>query len=224
MRTIAKLFGRSPFGPLQLHMQQVAACVEMLKPMFEALGRGDHAAVERMAEEISQLEHRADMVKNDIRDDLPRGLFLPIDRGNLLEILGVQDSLADKSENLGVLLTHKRLDMPDFLRETFTAFLDKNVETFVAVQQILQELDELLETSFGGAEAEKVKTMVDNVAFKEHEADVIQRDLVKTLYANEGQISYGAFHLWMKVFEELSNISNLSEKLAYRVRMTLERK
>ena len=224
MRTMAKLFGRSPFGPLQAHMDRVAECVAMATDALAAMQRGDQDEVERLSEEVSKGEHKADLVKNDIRNHVPRSLFLPVDRANLLEILTIQDNLADKAEDIAILLTFKPLEVPDSYGARFAAFVEKNVGAFDAVRRIIHQLDELLESSFGGAEAEKVKAMVEQVALLEHEADVVQRGLVRQLYADEGQMTYGTFDLWMKLISEVSDLSNYSEKLAYRVRMTLERK
>lgn len=222
MRSIAKLFGRSPFVPLQTHMGKVAACIDELPKAFDASKAGDRKAVEDLAAKISKLEHKADLVKNDIRNHLPKGLFLPIDRGHLLEILAIQDDIADKAENIGVLLTLKPLEIVEAFKENFKAFLNKNLESFHAAHLVIQRLDELIESGFGGTEAQKVKDLVDDVALKEHEADLIQRDLLKDLYAHEGDLTHGSFHLWLQVFREVAALSNLSEKLANRVRMTLE--
>ncbi len=224
MRTFAKLFGQSPFVPLQSHMEKVAACVSMVPELFSLASKGDYEGVAKLADEVSKLEHEADQVKHDIQTHLPRSLFLPIDRERLLEILSIQDNIADKAENIGVLLTLKDVSIAPFLTEGFQALLDKNIEAFDAVHRIIGEVDELLETGFGGDEAERVLAMVDDVAFKEHEADVLQRSLLKTLFAHEGDLSVGDFFLWTQLFRQVSDLSNLSERLAHRVRRTLELK
>ena len=224
MRTIAKLFGRSPFVPLQTHMEKVAACVEKVREIFDACKAEDRKTVDKLAAQISKLEHKADVVKNDIRNHLPKGIFMPVDRAHVLEILSTQDDIADKAENIAVLLTLKPLPMIEAFKDDFKAFLNKNIECFEGAKQVIQQLDELLESGFGGAEAQKVTQMVDRVALLEHEADVIQRQLLKELYAHEQELTHGSFHLWMLVFREVAQLSNLSEKLANRVRMTLELK
>ncbi len=224
MRTFAKLFSRSPFVPLQAHMEKVAACVDQTVQMFAAFGRGEHDEVERLAESISQLEHEADQVKHDIQDHLPRGLFLPVDRSRILEILSTQDNIADKCENMAVQVTLKRLDMVESLRDEFQKFFDKNVEAFRVAQAVVEQMDELLETGFGGAEAEKVRQMVMEVSLKEHEADLIQRALLKRLYAAEEQMTMGSFYLWSQIIRQVAELANLSERLANRVRVTLELK
>ena len=224
MITISKLFGRSPFAPLQAHMEKVAACVEKVGEAFVALYAEDYDEVEKLAASISKLEHAADLTKNDIRERLPKTLFLPVDRGNLLDILSLQDAIADKCEDIGVLLTLRPLKMMESLKDDFNAFLNLNGETFEAVYRIIKELPELLETSFGGNEAEKVREMVDNVAYKEHEGDLLQRKLLKVLFSSDLDMGYQEFQLWLRILEEVGAVSDLSEKLAYRVRMTLELK
>ena len=224
MLTILKLFGRSPFAPLQSHMKKISECVHMLIPLFDALQKGDQKRLEEIATTISTLEHQADLTKNDIRNHLPKSLFLPIDRSHILEILTLQDSIADRTEDVAVLTTLKQIPMLDAIKEPFNEFLKKNIDAFDETHLIINEMHELLESSFGGTEAEKVCKMVELVAFKEHEADLLQRKLLKAIFSAEDDISYTTFHLWQRIIEATSAISNLSEKLAWRVRRILELK
>jgi predicted phosphate transport protein (TIGR00153 family) len=222
MQTLGRLFGRSPFAPLRTHMSKVGICVHEIVPLFQALQKQDYALVESIASKISKLEHDADVTKNDIRNHLPTGLFLPIARASLLEILSLQDNLADRAEDTAILLTFRPIVIDPVFENEFHAFLKKNLETFDGVSLIIHEMEDLLESSFGGPEAEKVKRMAEKVAFLEHEADILQRKLVKILFSKGDTMSPPIFYLWMKVIQELAMISDESEKLANRVRMTLE--
>lgn len=224
MRTIAKLFGRSPFVPLQAHMEKVASCVALLVDLFEAYAAHKSDEVERLAKEISRVEHEADLLKHDIQSQLPRGMFLPVERDRLLEILAIQDNIADKSENIGVLLTLKQTPIPPAMEAPFRTFLGKNLEAFDGVRKIVDELDHLVSTGFGGAEAERVRQMVMSVAQLEYEADQLQHGLLKILFANEDNLSVADFFLWDKIFKQVSELSNLSERLAHRMHRTLDLK
>ncbi len=222
MRTFAKLFGRSPFVPLQSHMEKVVACIQQVRPILEAFRIGDAGRVESLAAQISQSEHEADQIKQDIRNHLPRGLFLPVAQEKLVDALVTQDAIADKVENLGRLLTLRSLPVVDGFAEPFAAFADKNLATFDQVWKIIQQLDELVETAFGGVEAERVHEMVHRVAALEHEADVQQHALLKILLDGEAQLSPGELYLWLQILRQVSQISNLSERLANRIRSMLE--
>ena len=220
---ISRLFGRSPFAPLQAHMEKVGHCVEQLETIFSALTKGDQKELEEIAVTISKLEHAADLTKNDIRNHLPKSLFLPVDRGSLLEILSLQDNLADQAEDIAVLLTFRSLKMLPDLEQPFAIFLKANLETFQLVRLVVKELHDLLESSFGGSEAEKVRDMVSQVAVKEHEVDLLQRELLKKLYSHD-ELPAPIMILWLRIFEGVAQISNIAEKLGNRIRMTLDLK
>jgi len=224
MLNIARLFGKSPFAPLKSHMKKVALCMEKLADVFAALIKHDTDKIEKLVADLSRMEHEADLTKNDIRNHLPKSLFLPIDRAHFLEILAVQDSIADKAEDVGILLTLKPLEDFRELRSDLVALFRINERVFLDAKHIIEEIDELLESSFGGVEAEKVKAMVEQTAHKEYEADKMQKLLMKQLFMHGDTLSSSAFNLWMRLIEEVGAISHLSERLANRIRMILELK
>jgi len=203
-------------------MQDVNECVKKVKEIFEALEKNDSESVSRISEEISKLEAIADTTKNELRNHLPGGLFMPVSKAALLEILSLQDDIADDCEDIGILLTLKDLTLKDVFKDDFKSFLNKNIETYELIKEIIDEFDNLLETSFTGREAEKVRSMVSNVALKEHETDLTQRKLLKNLFSNEDQFTYAEFHLWLLILREIRTLSNTSEKLAHRIRNLLD--
>lgn len=224
MRTFLNLFGRSPFTPLQTHMTIVALCVHMLPLLIEAVIKGDWNVVEQIAGRIRDADLQADITKRDIRNNLPKSLFMPIDRGQLLEILSIQDHIASSAKKIANSVTLKQLVMPHSFNDDFIMFMHKIIECFDGAQRIIKELHELLESSFGGIEAEKVKSMIEDVAFKDHEVSLIQTRLFKSLFASDNEMQYATFILWQRILEAMASISDFSEKLAYRIGMTLELK
>ena len=222
MLTIAKLFGKSPFAPLQTHMDRVASCIGQLPSLFKAISEQDGASLQKNVDQISRLEHEADLTKNDIRNHLPKSLFLPVDRSALLEILSLQDSLADQAQAIALRSRLYPLHVFDAMKEDFTLFCQKNIEAFWLSREVIKELDELLECSFGGIEAEKVKGMVEQIAFFEYEADQLEYKLTREVYAASEILPPAAFHLWLTLIHDIANLAHLAEKLGNRVRMLLE--
>ena len=221
VNAMARIFGRSPFVPLQLHLDKVADCVEAVIALLDRIGSGDVENLDEAARSISLLEHKADLVKNDIRNNLPRGLFMAIDRGQLLEMLSLQDSIADQAEDIGILMSLRPAKMLEPIREPFKKYAEGNMDAFLKARDVMRELDAVIESGFGGTEASRVDQMVDAVAQAEHEADIMQRDLMKQVLEHENELSTGDFFVWMRLIHEVAGISNLSEKLANRVRMLL---
>jgi len=222
MRLFTNLFAKSPFSPLQAHMEKVVKCVHKMNDLFTAYLKGNFEQINQLAEEISELEHMADLTKNEIRNNLPKGIFLAINRSDLLEILSLQDTIADKAEDIAVLMTLKRLETLPDIEPDLTNFLNKNIEIVEETHKVIREMDELLEATFGGREAEKVKLMIENIAFMEHEADIMQRTLLKKLFAREDSLPYSSFFLWISILQAVASLGNTSEKLGNRIRMLLD--
>ena len=114
--------------------------------------------------------------------------------------------------------------MPDDLKQDFDQFVDHNLQAFSIVASVIKQLDELIESGFGGVEAERIRGLAKDAAFAEHQADLIQLQLLKKIYAHDGDMTVGEFHLWMRLTRLLSQISNVSENLANRILKTLSLK
>lgn len=226
MLTIAKLFGKSPFAPLQTHMEKVFLCMEGLQSLFAALDEGNLQEVEKQAKHISHLEHEADLTKHDIRVHLPKSFLLPINREDFLHILELQDEIANQIEDAAITATFssKPLDLYSAFQKDFQEFREKNLASVSLVRQLIEQLQALVAASFGGVEAQKTRKMIDHIAYCEHEVDILQYALVKKLFRKADQLSNASFYLWRSLFKELASLSNLSEKLANRIRMILELK
>ncbi|GMQ80360.1 MAG: TIGR00153 family protein [Planctomycetia bacterium] len=224
MSAIGKLLGRSPFGLLQRHMEQVAKCIAKMGESLDALQQGRWDLVDKLADEASRLEHHADQIKDDIRNHLLRRVFMPVNRAQVLEILAYQDNLADAAEDVAVLLTIKQIETPPGLIEEFQQFRELNIGAFRLALEIVGQLDELVESGFGGSEAEKIRTMVHDAAYAEHQVDVLQRKVLKKIFAEESALSAADLSIWNQLIKELGGLSNLSENLADRIQMTLDLK
>ncbi len=223
MLTIAKLFGKSPFNHLQNHMHKVTHCMKMLDQLCKNLIEGNFSLIEEQVPMLSKLEHEADVCKNDIRDHLPKSLYLPIERSEFLDILSLQDSLADKAEEIGNLILLKPVKhFPREMETSFSLFVNKNMEAFWQARDIIKELSDLMESSFGGQEAEKVKAMVEKSSYIEYESDCLRRQVMKHFFSIADSFSYPSFYLWIRLIEDVGEISHISEKLAHHIRQIIE--
>lgn len=203
-------------------MKKVGSCIKKLTEIFEEIEKENFEKIEHLTLELSKLEHEADLTKNDIRSHLPKSLFLPINRQQFLEILHTQDSLADKAEEIAnILMLCPRNSLRVFTK-TFQEFYKKNLETFWTARDIIKEFDELIESSFGGIEAEKVKTMIEQTAYKEYESDLLKTAVRKEFFSCADTLTPSAFYLWVSLINEVGTLSHISEKLANQIGLILE--
>ena len=124
MNIIGSLFkGSSPFFLLQMHMKKVVLCVDKVREIFKLLQENNLEFLEKLSQELSSVEHEADLMKNDIRNHLSKRTLLLVDRSDFLEILSLQDSIADKAEDIAVFLTFYPLEMFDSFASNFKNFV-----------------------------------------------------------------------------------------------------
>jgi len=222
-RTIFELFAKSPFGPLQDHMRKALECANLIPDLFRALEDGEDEKFKELSELIEKKEFEADTIKNSIRGDLPKTIFTPVDRRDLLEILAIQDSISDVAEDVMVLLNMKKLTISENMRNELWGFIGQVMKTLDQFGRVGEELDELMEASFGGAEAGKVTEMIDNLGQEEYEADRLQHTLLKKLLSMEDELGALDIVMWMKVLKAVGDMANNAEKTANRIRLFLSK-
>lgn len=223
MTILTKLFGKSPFEPLYEHMLKVNECVNLVKPLMEALLADDHNQVSEIAGKIFKAEHEADMVKKEIRNNLPKSIFLPVDRGDMLNFLREQDKIADSAEDLAVLITLRKMSVPEELRENLRILVEKVLLTCETAMKVSSEIKLLAETSFGGAEAEKVMETIEALKLDEFEADKAQMKLARKMFSIETKLDPVSIFMWMQIFRELGSLANHAENLGDHLRMMLHK-
>ncbi|MDP7610906.1 MAG: TIGR00153 family protein [Nitrospinaceae bacterium] len=223
MRTIFSMFAKSPFKPLVSHIDLVQECVNQIIPLFEFLQARDYQKVEETSKRIEKLEHKADKIKDDIRSHLPQSIFLPVDKRDFMRLLSAQDDIADAVEDLAVLLRIKNLEIPGTLNESLMDLAHHVVGAANEACRMIRELEDLLEASFGGAEAEKVEKMAQNLGTAEWEADKKQFLLAQQLFSLGDQLSAADLLLMNEVVKKLGGVADEAEKIGKTLRIFLAR-
>ena len=221
MTTLGRLFGRSPFGPLQEHMKIVKECVDQVIPFIEAEIKGDKGKSKEIADKIFGLEQKADAIKNTLRDHLPRSLFMPVDRHSLLVILDFQDSIADTAQDISVIFSLRPITIPGQIVDDLRKFVDSSVKACHMAAEISERYDNLLDSSFSGAEAERVLRMVNELNTLERENDEAGLSLTRNIFKLEEELSPVEIFLWSKINSLIGDLADYSQKMANRMRLLL---
>lgn len=202
-------------------MLKVVECVTLLSEFFDALHNGEHDRVHLVREKVYEAEHAADAIKNEMRDHLPRSVFMPINRRDLLDILDLQDSIADTAQDIVTVITNRKMIPPDELQEKIMQYLVIAQETCLMAGDISQDFDILLETGFGHKEAERILNMIDQLSEKESVADITELELSRRLFDIEKQMNPIDVMFWYNVFDLIGNLADYAEKVSNRLRLLL---
>ncbi len=211
MNIIKELFAKSPFGPLVEHTKKVHECVEMIRPLMEALVNEDYDEIRRLQDRISKLEYEADTIKHNVRDHLPRRYFMPVDRVDLAGFISSQDNIADKTEDFAVILTLRKTKLHPDIMDKFFDFVDQIFQVTGTLLTAAIELNNLAEASFSGAEAKVVLSLLKGLNEEEWKADRMARSLSKDVYALEKQLDPITIIFYEKMILTLGAIANEAE-------------
>lgn len=220
---LLKLFGQSPFKPLQEHMRVVVRCAAEVPSLFDALCDGDEDKIGEVRDRIFALENEADDIKNQLRAHLPRSMFLPVDRRDILEILDLQDSIADTAQDIAGMLVVRRPKVIGPLRDPLMSLTQRCLDACGQMEKIMEELDELLETGFKGRESEIVLNMIDELNRIETDTDERAISLLNVLFAHEAEFDPVSLMIWHRLIRWVGDLANYSEKVGNRLRLLIAR-
>ncbi len=220
---LSGLFRTSPFKPVQKHMRLTFSCICLLPPLLDALYRREYEQLAEFGEEIITLESEADLIKHEFRVNLPNTLLLPVDREDLLNLIGDQDGLADIIEEIAKILMYRDLEVPDPLKDTLDELLEGTMEISVAAKDLIERLDELLQVGFRGREQEKVSLMIAGVRRSEHNIDGILHRLRRKLFRIENQLNPVDTVFWYQLIALIGSISDQAENVADRLLLFLSK-
>jgi len=224
MINISSIFAKSPFRPLMDHMDKVVESVVPLNDFFEALFQEDYSKLEKIQKQVIQSEKEADLIKNEVRNHLPRNIFMPINRRDLLEMLDMQDSIADVSEDIVILLNLRKMNLPKELFKDVILFVKKSQNVCYLARELTLEFGDVIESGFGKHEIKKLLKMIENVSISETEADDLENSLVKRLYEVEEKMNPVDVVFWYKIFELIGDIADFSKKSGNRLRLMIASK
>lgn len=216
-----RLINKSPFPLLQKHMEASRICAEALPSLFEALSSGDVDALTEGVKRLSALEGEADNLKNQLRDQLPRGLFLSVDRRDLLQLIAEVDRVADSAEDVGVLLTLRTYQFDAELQPLVTELTDQVIKTVQQAEKSLKHLDLLVVSGFSRRAVSDAQQDIQKIGEYEHQADKYQDQAAKLLFQKEAELGALEIMMWSKVLKKLGDVANHAENVGDRMRLFL---
>jgi len=218
---LANIFGRSPVQPLEKHIEVAFRCAKKLRPFFTAAVKGNWERAIAYRNEIEELEHKADDLKKQIRLHLPKSLFMPVPREDLLELLLVQDMIANRTKDVSGLVLGRKLRVPAPISKQFLEFVDRNIDAAKQARKSVRELDELFTSGFRGAEVNLVQELIEELDRIETDTDEKQAELRAALYEIEDTLKPVDAVFMYQVIELTGEIADMAERVGRRLELLL---
>ena len=221
--TIAQLFGQSPISPLQEHMQSVLNATKGLSAFIESSFVADWSKAEEAYNNISHFENQADDEKKEIRLHLPRSLFMPIPRNDLLTMVGLQDNIANVAKDIAGIMLGRQLVFPATIQPHLLKFVAAAVAVAEEARCIIDELDDLLETGFSGAEITIIEKLINKLDDLEHVADELEVKIRNNLMQIENDLPPIDVMFMYRVIELIGNLADSAQKAGDHVHIIVAR-
>lgn len=215
------IFGSSPVVPLEKHVNIAYKAARDLGMFFEAVIEEDWERATEARESIIRFEHQADDLKKEIRTHLPKSLFMPVPREDLLELLLVQDQMANRAKDVSGIVLGRKLAIPPEIADEFLEFVMRNIDAAKQARKSVRELDELFTSGFRGAEAELVESLLEELDQIETDTDERQAALRWSLFKVEKNLDPIDAMFLYQVIEMTGDIADMAERVGRRLELLL---
>lgn len=219
--TLAELFGKSPIKPLQEHMEVSASAADELELFFKSVIKRDWEKAEAIYNNIRNIENNADDLKRDLRLHLPKNLFLPVPRSDLLDLLTKQDKIANTAKDIAGLALGRKMSFPESMQPTLIEFVGISIANVHQALKAIEELDALLESGFSGHELELVERLVDELNDLERNADKYEVSIRAQLFEIEAELPPVDVMFIYRIIESIGDLADRSQKVGSRLLLLL---
>ena len=218
---LGNLFGRSPIGPIQEHMKVADQAAQLLPALFRAAADGDWEAAAAAFKEIKAAEKAADKLKRSVRRHLPKSLFLPVPRSDLLGLVSIQDQVANTSKDIAVLVIGRSMQFPEKMQPALLEMVESCAAVSAQALQAIQELDELLEVGFTGREVKRVENMLKELDRQERTNDRLADSLRNKLFKIEKDLPPVDVMFYYRIISLLGAVADEAENVGDRLQILM---
>ena len=214
-----ELFGSSPLSLIERHAQASLDCVKQLVIYFEAAQRGDWKKAEKVQEEIVRLEEVADDIKMEVRMNLPRGLWMSVSRADLLDLVRIQDAMANETKDIAGLSLGRNLAFPETLNPSLFKYLGIVIQAAEKAIEVVAETRQLSRSAFGARQVKIITSKCVQVEKLERRSDKSQQKIRANLRACEEKIAPVDVIFLYQLLSQIGEVADHAEKVAHRAQI-----
>ncbi|MDL2307583.1 DUF47 family protein [Desulfovibrio sp. OttesenSCG-928-C06] len=201
---------RSPMNGLLEHYELIAkgmVLIERSMECFVKTGSVNSTEFSELVQELAHVEDHADKVKRNIRNHMPRGLAMPVDRVLFFTYTRQQDDILDAGQDSLYWLSMRSLTIPEEFQLKLMEYIGKVADTIKMLKPALEGTINLLSGE-----------LIDREATKDHyralrsnhkEVNKMQNELVPIIF-NSG-MDFKEIYQLIHFVEQLQRMSHSAE-------------
>ncbi|MBG0790720.1 MAG: DUF47 family protein [Desulfovibrionaceae bacterium] len=119
------LASRCPMDGLVEHYDKIAECIAAIDDSLECyVSGGVCREFEELTKSVDEIENHADSIKRNIRNHLPKGLFMAVEKALFLSYTKSQDNILDSAQEALYWLAMRKVLIPEDVQREMIYLLD----------------------------------------------------------------------------------------------------
>ncbi|MDR2161694.1 MAG: DUF47 family protein [Desulfovibrio sp.] len=211
---------RSPLNGLLEHYERTAEGLALVKKSMQCL-LGEYRQKQEdflaLLEQLDEVEDLADAIKRKLRNHLPRGIFLPVDKHIFFLYTRAQDDILDYGQHSLHWLALRELPAPEEFRRELLLFLDQTTKTAELLRPALEAT-----VSWVNAEnitREEAKQYYLSVRGQHKTVSRARRAVLRRIYSSN--MDFRDIYQLIHVLDQLYNMSHSAEGCADLLRVMI---
>jgi predicted phosphate transport protein (TIGR00153 family) len=212
--SLGSLFLKSPFENLQKHADKVKECAHLFKDATVCHIGKECKKFDLLTEQVARLESEADAIKRNIRNHLPAGILMPVDKFQFFQYLKEQDHVVDEVEEAMFWLSFRPRGIPDEVATDFRHLVEAVIPAIEKLPKLVVLATEYFKTRAETQRA-KVKSLIRDIRQDEREADHLERELKFKIFGTikDALVVYHVIHLVEIVGDIADHAQNASDRM-----------
>ena len=209
--SILGMFAKSPFASLQKHMDIGKQAAIALENFLTSAGVSDWSKAKQYRQEIIDLEHAADDIKNQIRTHLPKSLFMSVSREDLLDLVYTMDGIPNTAKDISGIMIGRQMEIPNQIAEQFSAFVKAAIKAAKQASAAIEKVDEVRRGGFSSSDADLLQDLVAELELLEHENDDLEAALRNDFFEIEKDFPAVDVMFLYDIFNRIGSLADISQ-------------
>ena len=209
--SILRIFAESPFSALQEHMDLGKQAAIALENFLTSASVSDWGKAQQYRQEIIDLEHASDDIKNQIRTHLPKSLFMSVSREDLLDLVYTMDGIPNTAKDISGIMIGRQMEIPNQIAEQFSAFVKAAIRAAKQASAAIEKVDEVRRGGFSSSDADLLQDLVAELELLEHENDDLEAALRNDFFEIEKDFPAVDVMFLYDIFNRIGSLADISQ-------------
>ena len=213
--TFLGMLADSPFSGLQEHMSLGNQATSELENFLKAISQSDWNTAAECREKIVKLENQADEIKNTIRNNLPKSLFMSVSRQDLLDLVFTMDGIPNAAKDISGVMIGRKMELPKEVAEDFMSCSKAAIKAANQASDAIRKVDDMQKRGFGSQDASVLSELVIELEQIEKENDELEIALRNKFFEHEKQYDPVEVMFFYDVINKIGSLADISQTVGH---------